>query len=70
MFKKYAPLHPPQPQHREIQGDTGPLERGIIMLSPATWSALNGLSKGQRRTGSDIIASLIHSADKAQGGGQ
>ncbi|WP_174999136.1 hypothetical protein [Rugamonas aquatica] len=68
MFDKYTSFHEPKPQRRTIQGDTGPLERGIVLLPPATWRTLNQLAKAQQRTGSDIITSLIHLADKAQGG--
>ncbi|MQA37845.1 hypothetical protein [Rugamonas aquatica] len=70
MLEKYTPFHEPHQQRRTVQGDTGALERGIIMLPPATWRALNRLSKAQQRTGSDIIGSLINLADKAQGGGR
>ncbi|WP_373991618.1 hypothetical protein [Duganella sp. BuS-21] len=67
MFDKYTSFHEPRPA-RTIYGESGLLERGCIMLPPASWGALKRLGAASKRTGSEVIQNLIALADSVQGG--
>lgn len=67
MLDKYTSFHEPR-SARTIYGDTGILERGYILLPPASWVALKRLGAASSRTGSQVIEALITLTTQAQGG--
>ncbi|MYM65410.1 hypothetical protein GTP45_01005 [Pseudoduganella sp. FT55W] len=70
MFDKYTSFRTNDGPVRQrlIYGSNGLLERGMILLPPASWAALKRLGAASGRTGSQVIESLIALASSVQGG--